>query len=285
MKSPLEQYVKRIVQHTEGSEEEKEDLFEELLVHLELSTEQFMEEGFSQVEAEKKAMEQFGSEGEIGSQIQQSLFPYRKEMMLSLAISSILFSISLYTIQLISNGEAYIGWLVLSMFTSTMILIIPLNHYFHINRKRWMNGLLVVHILTYLYGYAIATYMEHPLSVGFSIWDILNIGLALILIYRTTLYDFSVKDKSTKILHGINITSGIFIIGASLFLIWGGLIMIGEWQPIMLLFASPIFIWSGLYFVQIKLAKKNRRIAFILGSIPAIGAMAVLLTLLFFMLV
>lgn len=112
MKSKLEQYVENIVCYTEGSKQEKEDLFEELLIHLELSRDNIMkEEGIGQEEAEEWAMKLFGKEGEIGSGIQQALFPYRKELMLTLAISSILATITIYLMNLFIEGDAVIGWL------------------------------------------------------------------------------------------------------------------------------------------------------------------------------
>lgn len=268
MKSKLEQYVENIVRHTECSKKEKEDLFEELLIHLELSRDRFIEEGLSTEEAEKKAMELFGAEGEIGSQLQQAIFPYRKELMLTLALSSILFTISNYSVSLFVEGDAYIGWLIVSMFLSSMLLFLPLNQHFHLNKKLWLNALLVVHILGQLYGWLIADQLQHGSSTGLVIWVWLNIALAIGLVYRTTIYDFSADEKHMKILHGMNITSGILIIGASLFFIVGGLIMIGTLHPMMLLFASPIVIWIVLYTVQLAVVKKSKNMAFTIAALP-----------------
>lgn len=277
MKSQLERFVMKIVQHTECSKEEKEDLFEELMVHLQLSKEHFQEQGFSESEAEQKAMEQFGEEGEIGSQIQQSLFPYRKEMMLTLAISSILFTIGVYLGQLLINGDAHIGWLLLSMGASSMILFLAVNQVFHLNRKLWMNSLLILHILVYAAGYLLASNLDHSISLGLSIWDWLNILLAIVLVYRTTLYDFSASsgkmDKTLKKLHAINITAGVLITAACLFFAWGGLIMIGL-HPVILISLSPILFWVILYVIQIKVAGKNKKLAYGLSAIPFIAILA-----------
>jgi hypothetical protein len=273
VKTELERFVMKIVQHTECSKEEKEDLFEELMVHLQLSKEHFLEQGLSEDEAEQKAMEQFGEEGEIGSQIQQSLFPYRKEMMLTLAISSILFTIGAYLGQLLINGDAHIGWLLLSMGASSMILFLAVNQVFHLNRKRWMNSLLIVHILVYAAGYLLASNLDHYISVGLSIWDLLNILLAIVLVYRTTLYDFSTHSKmhhTLKRLHAINITAGVLVTAACLFFAWGGLIMIGL-HPVILISLSPIFVWIILYIIQIKVSRKNKKLAYGLSAIPYIA--------------
>ena len=84
----------------------KRDIYEELLIHLQISRDYLMEEeGLTPEKAEEKAMQLFGLEGEIGSQVQQALFPYRKELMLTLAISSILFTIGVYLSSLFVEGN------------------------------------------------------------------------------------------------------------------------------------------------------------------------------------
>lgn len=285
MRSKLEKYVENIVRHTESSRQEKEDLYEELLIHLQISRDHLMEEeGLSLEQAEEKAMQLFGQEGEIGSQIQQALFPYRKELMLALAISSILATISIYLLHVFEEGDAYIGWLCISMLLSSMLLFLPLNQFIHLNRKLWLNSLLILHTLALLYGWLLISQLDISSTVGLTIWEWLNIALSIILVYRTTLYDYSSNEKHIKVLHGINITSGIVISFSSLFIIAGGLIMIGELHPMMLLFASPIAIWIGLYVVSIKLAKKNMKSALFIGVIPILLCIFIFLWIYFPML-
>lgn len=278
MKSKLERYVEYIVRHTESSKEEKEDLYEELLIHLQISRDYLMEQEELTLEmAEEKAMQLFGQEGEIGIQIQQALFPYRKELMLTLSISSILFTISIYLLSLFVKGDAYIGWLCYSMGLSTMLLFLPLNQHFHFNRKLWINGLLVFHTLGQLYGWLIVSQLDLSANVGLTIWVWLNVALSIGLVYRTTIYDYGTNEKHMKFLHGLNITSGIIITGISLFLIVGGLIMIGEFHFMMVMFASPIAVWIALYVAQLKLAKKNKRMAFVVGIIPIVACILIFL--------
>ena len=276
MKSKLEQYVENIVRHTESSKKEKEDLYEELLSHLQSSRDFLMEEeGLTPDNAEEKAMQLFGQEGEIGSQIQQALFPYRKELMLTLAISSVIFTISTYVLSLFVRGDAYIGWLCISMSLSSMLLFLPLNQHFHINRKLWINGLLIVHTLVQLYGWLIVSQLDHSTIVGLTILVWLNIALTIGLIYWITIYDYGTNEKHMKLLHGLNIASGIVIIGISLVLIVGGLIMIGKFHFMMAVFASPVAVWAVLYVVQLKLAKRNMNIAFFVGIIPVLACILI----------
>lgn len=278
MKSQLERYVENIVRHTECSKKEKEDLYEEILIHLQISRDCLIEkEDLTPEKAEERAMQLFGQEGEIGSQIQQALFPYRKELMLTLAISSIISTISIYASSLLVIGDAHIGWLCYSMSLSSLLLFLPLNQHFHINRKLWINSLLLFHTLGQLYGWLIVGELDHSANVGLTIWVWLNIALSIGLVYWITIYDYGSNEKHMKLLHGLNIVSGIIIIGISLFLIVGGLIMIGEFHFMMVVFASPIAIWAALYVVQLKLVKRNKNSAFVLGFIPIVACILIFL--------
>lgn len=278
MKSNLERYVENIVRHTESSKKDQEDLYEEILIHLQMSRDFLIEnEGLTPEKAEERAMELFGQEGEIGSQIQQALFPYRKELMLTLSISSIIFTVSIYVLSLFVQGDAYIGWLCYSMSLSSLLLFLPLNQHFHINRKLWINGLLIFHTLGQLFGWLMVGQLDHSANVGLTIWVWLNIALSIGLIYWISIYDYGSNEKHMKLLHGLNIASGIVIIGISLFLIVGGLIMIGEFHFMMALFASPIAVWAVLYVLQLKLVKKNKTIAFVVGFMPILACILIFL--------
>ncbi|WP_163970397.1 permease prefix domain 1-containing protein [Oceanobacillus halotolerans] len=146
MTDQFKRVVERTVQQIEGNGQEKDDLYEELMIHLEMSKEQHMKEGLSEKEAEIKAMEAFGDEVSVGEQIQQAMFPYRKEMMMLLAVGSILFTSGVYLAQLFVEGDAYMLWLVLSMSVSTSLFIFSIQSVAFLNRRLWMNSLLLIHI-------------------------------------------------------------------------------------------------------------------------------------------
>lgn len=275
MKSRLQHYVENIVTHTECSEKEKEDLYEELMTHLELARDEFINEGLTLKEAEEKAMELFGAEGEIGSQLQQAIFPFRKEMLLTLALSSILFTISAYLASLFLEGNANIGWLGISMILGGFLLFLPLNQHYHLNKKLWLNSLLILQILNLLYGLLIVSSLPNNSNVGLTIWVWLNIALAIILVYRTTVYDY--RERYYKIIHGINIVSGMIIIGGTLFFGLSVMIMAGSIPPKLYIFLIPFAIWLVLYVVQMELARKYRKVAYFMSSLPFIMIMFIFL--------
>lgn len=259
MRSNFERYVEKILQQTECGKEEKEDISEEILIHLELSKEELMREGMSEKNAELKAMELFGSEKEIGCQMQQSIFPFRKELMLTLSIASFIYSISVYLLALFTKGDAHIGWLIFSMFVNSFLLIIVLNQVVRFNRRHWLNGILITHILIYLYGYAIVSSLDHAAFLPLTILNWMIILLALFLVYRTTIYEIKLQGdfvKEAKLLHLINLVLGVVVTGITLFFLWVGMWLFGGYHLFMLLMLIPLALWILFYFGQMKLLKK-----------------------------
>lgn len=260
MKTKFERYIRKIVNQTDCTKEEKEDMYEEMLVHLEMSKADLIKQGHAPKEAEKIAIDLFGNEWEIGTQIQQALFPYRKELMLTLSIVSILYTFSVYSLQLFQNGDAYIGWLLFSILTSATLLSLTLNLLVSINRKIWINTALVTHTLVYLYGWGVASALDFTMLPLFSMIIAVILLLSLYLIYKTALVLPSYSGKSlrkAKRLHLFNITIGVLILATTIFYIYIFLIFASEMEPIMLLLCIPAVLWIILYILQIKLLKKH----------------------------
>ncbi|MFE4350952.1 permease prefix domain 1-containing protein [Peribacillus butanolivorans] len=282
MKTTFERYVKKIVNQTDCTKEEKEDMFEELLLHLELSRDDLIKQGKTPKEAEKMALILFGDEWEIGSQIQQALFPYRKELMLTLSIVSILFTFSVYALQLFKEGNAYIAWLLFSILTSATLLSLTLNLLVSINRKIMVNIVLVTHALVYIYGWGIASALDFTLFPLFSLIMAAILLLSLYLIYKTALVlpGYSGKNlKKAKLLHISNITLGILILSVTLFFLYAFLIFSSEVQPFMLLFFIPTVLWISLYILQIKLLKKHHTASNICAVLQVLLVLAIIFTM------
>lgn len=273
MSATLHRFVERIVQQTDGNKAEKADLYEELMTHLDTSNNKFLEEGFEAKEAERKAMECFGDAGNVGSQIQQAMFPFRKEMMLTLAILSIVFSFGVYAAQLFLEGDAYIVWLILSVIVSTCVLIFALQPLPFLNRRIALNTMLIVHIFIYFFGVLLATGVTRSISAVLTTLACFIVLLGIVLVYRTTIYDYQSSKhpykKQAIILHIFNITAGIIVIGFTLFYIWAFLIFIAEWTPVLLLLLVPLFIWFIAYAIQMSLlGKGNKGASYAVAVVP-----------------
>jgi len=271
----FQQYIKQIVQEIDGSELDKEDIMEELIIHLQLTSEQYVAAGYDDKEAEKMAINQFGKSKEIGKQMQEAMFPFRKLMFLILAIASFIYSYTVYSMQLFTEGNAHIGWLVLSVMTSSLLLLFVLRIFPFLDRRISLNSALILHVFIYGYGIFLASSLDNFTSIILTYFSWSIVLLTFVLIYRTTIYDYQngtteIVGRTKKVIHYLNITLGIVIIIATLFFIWGilafgdGLFTIG-----MLFIPVPFIIWFVTYIVQIKLVHAKRIVgAFIVAVIP-----------------
>lgn len=263
MNQVFHRFVKGIVRETDSNQEEREDLYEELLSHLECSFVDYQKQGYSEKEAMRTAMTNFGDEQEIGKQLQQAMYPYRREMMLGLSVGSLLFAYGVYLSQLFVMGDAHIPWLVVAVLSSTALLFITVRPISSLNRRLWMNSLLLIHIMIFFYGLLLATDVYPPLSIGLTIIAGLILLLAIVLVYRTTIYDYSSKRqqlaKDAKRFHFINITTGIFIVLATLFFLWAFLLFSAEMSPRVFMLFIPLILWIVSYVSQLQLLSKQKK--------------------------
>lgn len=278
MNERLKRYVETIVNQTECTKEEKEDLYEELLVHVEQLTEDFMREGLPQDEAMSRAIAEFGHEHAIGNELQEAMFPYRKAMLLTLSILSIATAISTYLCHLFIEGYAAFIWIFLAIVVGTFLLYLSINVSTPFNRRFWINSLLILQCIIFVFGWLLAANIDHSVSIWLNILDGLVIILSILLIYRTTIIDdfLTKQTKDQKTIHALNITSGIVIVGATLFFLIGFFGIIGTFDLAMLIFSLPFFIWLILYIIQMKLIKKYKVFAYLLGGLPLIFALGII---------
>lgn len=275
MSKELHQYITKLIEQIDGSKDEKSDIYEEIRDHLEISMEEWTQKGYEREEAEQLAMQHFGKSEIIGKQMQEAMFPYRKIMMLILALTSISYSIFIYLLYLFGQGDALIGWLVVSMATSTMLLLFALQAFPALDRKIWVNTTLIVHGFVYLLGYFLATQLNLFIAPLFSLYALFVLVASIFLIYRTAIYDYQYKQdnfaKPYRFLHMYNITIGIFITGFTLFFLWAFLAFSGEFFTGFLFLFIPLFIWIVAYIVQVQLLKRNKRKSvFIIAGLPFI---------------
>lgn len=265
MNLKISHQIERVLQEIDGTKKEKEDLYWELTDHLQLSSEAWMKTGLTEEEAIDKAIEEFGNAEKVGREIQKSMYPLRKILLVILATASLLFSFSIYLIELFMFGDAHYAWMLFSVASSSLLLVIALQLFVSFDRKIIINSLLIVHALIYLLGVGFSS----PLTIV--AWAIVIFTISLI--YRTTLvdYDFRAKDaqKPLKFFHLYNITIGLIIIGVTLFLASVLLAFADEFTFGMLFFLTPFVIWLFVYYIQINLVmRKHILMAVSIGVFP-----------------
>ncbi|MGG6447379.1 VanZ family protein [Pseudobacillus badius] len=83
----IEEYIKQIITSLTCSEEEKDEIEDEMRDHLYLLVQEYTEEGYSEKEAAEKALQTFGQEKEIQKGFQKSFSPFHRWIQYSLWVS------------------------------------------------------------------------------------------------------------------------------------------------------------------------------------------------------
>ncbi|WJY27606.1 MULTISPECIES: permease prefix domain 1-containing protein [Sporosarcina] len=272
MNASFERFVDSVVQETDCSRDEREDLCEELLVHLECAAADYKRNGYSEKEAEQMAMTSFGDGKYVGKTLQQAMYPYRRQMLLVLSIASLLMTYGLYLSQLFVMGDMHYGWLLLGVVTSSSMLFLILRPVASLNRRAVMNTLLVVHLTVMGAGLLLAMDLEKPYSTVFLIYDAIVLLLGLVLIFRTTIYDVPATDinlqTGTKILHYYNLFMGLLLICGTLFFLWVYLIFASDGYLDLWKLGVPLVVWGAVYALQLTLLKRHRpRTAWVMAAL------------------
>lgn len=135
MSSRIDGYLLRIVNQTDCTKEERKDMYEEMHGHLTMLQQEYIERGYSKKEAEEIAMKEFGQEAAIGDGLQQAMFPYRKELLLVLAIGSYLFICIQYFYVLLTENVAN-NWVFIPTIAHSLLLFFALNQTYAVCSKQ-----------------------------------------------------------------------------------------------------------------------------------------------------
>lgn len=263
MNHAFQRFIKEVIRETDCSREEREDLFEELVVHLECACDDFKGHGYNDEEAAQLAMRNFGDGKYVGRTLQHAMYPYRREMLLTLSISSLIITYAIFLSQLFVMGDSHIGWLSLGVLTSSSLLFLTLRPVPSLNRRAVMNTLLVVHGFVMAAGMLLALNLDSPYSAWFSILDALIVFLAVVLVFRTTIYDVPATEVNlrtgTKFLHYFNLSIGILLILGTLFFLYAFLIFASDGYWGLWKLFVPLAFWGIVYALQLILLNHGRK--------------------------
>lgn len=270
MNARFHDFANEIVKQTDEVHVDKEDLYIEVMNHLEKSKAKFVKDGFDEKQAEQKAMENFRNISEVAGQVQQPIFPFMKMMLLTLAVTSIVYSFATSSIWLYLENDTNIVWFMISVINSSFIYVCAVKP---ISRKLWLNTVLIIHIFIYFFGAVLIFGLKDPISTILGLLSLFIVLLSIVLVSLTLVYHKQSSkhklSKQTKLLHVLNITTGIILVGATKLVLWLLLAFSGEMTLAGSVIFSPLFIWFITYILQIKyITKNNKQVAYGLAVIP-----------------
>jgi hypothetical protein len=253
----IEKHINSVLQHVEGTPEERQELVDEMKDHLLSAKEEYIEQGYSAEEAEQKAIADFGGDVEVGGQLQESISPRRKDVLIGLGISTVVFAVSVFLHGVIEISEPHPIWLAILFSLGVFMTIAGFYPSIAAGRKILMTILFFFYFPLVFWGLLIIdttdNWYKGPLEIVAGI-----IGLLIIISLFMTLVrsGSAVKlDSATRkkrvIFHTINILLGIVIVPYS-FIFGMGVLIFGGMNPLLLVSFGLILLWSISYWAQIK---------------------------------
>lgn len=286
MNLTFNQYVKQLILQMDVDANDEQDIYEELVTHLELSKKQFIQSGLNEKDAEKKAMAQFGNPKKIGEEIQDAMFPMRRFLLSLTAYLSIAYAFFAYSAQLFYEGYAHFVWLILAIVFSVCLWFMA-EHIGRFFRSLPIRVTVHIgHILIFLYGSFLLSAID-AFVAGLSLVAWFIMLLSILGIYQLAIYNYrNGTDKQSKqiiIIHVINITLGIFYIGFFLFFTWGVLLFSEGYAEVFgtlrfYMFIATLLVWIICYYVQIKWSERTKTVLWLFLA-PAIYFISIVLFL------
>lgn len=266
--SQFDKYLDHVLEQLQSPNEEREDIREELLTHLNDSKMYFIHKGYSKSQAEKKALAQFGEANGIGKELQEAMYPFQRSLLYVIGLAMIVYG-ALFYLNMAFNGHELIpGWLAIHLIIGSIIVLCAINISF-IGRHFYVLHMMTVVALAWL-GFNIMVVETQPggRSIFFGIYLLILIGLNLVYMFRNSYYSTkgsqmnSNETLTIKLSYILNLVYGMLLIAVSLFYVWVALIFSGiSWYVTLPLI--PFIAWLIFYKFQMHyIAKKPIRAIF-----------------------
>ncbi|WP_347860974.1 permease prefix domain 1-containing protein [Salimicrobium sp. PL1-032A] len=256
----LEKHVEQILDHMQSPEEERQDIREELLSHLQDSYTYHKNQGNSGEEAERKALSEFGDPDLIGKGMQESMYPFQRRLLYIIGGATILYGAVFFLFMLVMNGEEFPVWLSIQFLVGSAVVMAGIN-ISSLGRNHWLlNTIVMLSAIWNGFNITIVVYTVGAFVFGFL--SILIILTALIFMVRNSYLSSGVAEMSKqerfarKVSYTVNILFGVMIAGAALFIIFGFMVF-GGFSWILLVPAGAIVAWLVFFRFQMKWISKS----------------------------
>ncbi|OAJ73222.1 hypothetical protein AYJ08_15170 [Brevibacillus sp. SKDU10] len=269
--SRLEEYVSSILSHGEFSEQDRIELAEEFLDHLHQLQRDYLQAGYSQEEAERLAICDFGGEQEIGQELQESQAPHYRLLLLLVGAGTILFTI-LYYLYALFILQAFLPLpMVIGMLLGSSLLWFYWNPEHIFQRKLLISTILILLTFSFLYwgyvGFLGAKWIRNFLLANTALLLILSWITLVMTAWKKPLHLALSERKRRNVIHTANLTL-LLIMLYPLIKWFSGILLFGWFFAIF-----PICFllgWACLYWVQYKLIGRMPFLGLLFGMSSAV---------------
>lgn len=266
----MEKHVSRILDQMQSPPDEREEIKEELLTHLESAKYDYMNQGNSEKRAEKQALEDFGDSSLIGHGLQESLYPHQRSLLYVIGIATLLFAVFFYISMTFVIGEVEPIWLFIQMLIGSAVTLSAINIAF-MGRHYWsLNVIVLITAMWNGFNGVIVEQTPGRQAILFWFYLVILVLLCILFVIRNSYYssDHTTTTKKSrnilKISYIVNIIFGVMIFAAALFYTYGFLIF-GGFNWILLFPLSSIIAWLIFFKFQMKLIQHRPLTAIAVG--------------------
>ncbi|MEN1968376.1 permease prefix domain 1-containing protein [Lentibacillus sp. N15] len=275
-----EKYIQRVLEQMQSPPDEREEMREEIQLHLEEAKERYVNEGLSERQAEKQALADFGKPNKIGQELQESMYPYQRGLLYAIGFAMIFFGVIFYLNETFLLHESVTGWLAIQLFMGTMVTLAALNIGFVGKYFYLLNLLIMVSIA--LSGFDLMMMETLPMgqSIFFGIYLVSLIICSFIFVFRNSYYSTGKMENKqhnsvlVKFSYVMNLLFGVMVIGIGLFFMWALAIFAGL-SPITFLPLLSIIVWLIFLKFQMGFVAKKPMVSLATGLL--FSAVAVVL--------
>ncbi|MDQ0300453.1 hypothetical protein J2S78_002921 [Salibacterium salarium] len=266
----LEKHINQVLDQMQSPPDEREDIKEELMSHLESAKHHYMSQGIAEEKAEKQAIEDFGNSDIIGHGLQETMYPHQRSLLYFIGIASLLFGALFYINMSFVSGEDEPIWLLIQMIIGSAVTLSAINIAF-MGRYYWSLNVIVL-IAAMWNGLNLSVVEQTPgkQTIVFWVYLVIMVLLCIFFVIRNSYYSAGqtpiAKKRRTimKVSYTVNVTFGIMICAAALFFIYAMMIF-GGYDWILLIPLSSIIAWLIFFKFQMKLIQNRPLTAIAIG--------------------
>ena len=268
--SRINQYINHVLKQIQSPKEEREDIREELLSHIDEAKMYYVHEGLSENEAEEKALADFGEAHGIGKELQEAMYPFQRGLLYMIGIAAICYGAIFYLNYAFNLHELILDWLAIQLTISSAVLLCAINISF-IGRHFYLLHTLIFFMMAWLgFNIMVVEMLPDGRNIFFTIYLVILIGLCIVFMFRNSYLSTDVSPSKSKertlikFSYILNLIFGIVLTGGALFFMWGGLIMVGmSWVVAIPLI--PLLAWLIFYKFHMSFIAKKPFVSILVG--------------------
>ncbi|WP_080872014.1 permease prefix domain 1-containing protein [Oceanobacillus timonensis] len=276
----IEKHVEDVLKQMQSPEDEREEIREELLSHLNEAKSNYISEGLSEKQAEKQVIDAFGNSHRIGRELQESKYPFQRGLLYLIGIITLLFGIIFYVNLAFVIREPDPVWLAIQLLAGSTVVLAAINISFVGRYFYLLNVLLMLHIIWNGINVVLMQSLSQWQAVLFSVYLFILIGLDLLFVFRNSYYSTNQAERKlqkqgfVKFSYMMNLLYGIIIIVVCLFFLWTFLAFTGP-SVAAFIMLIPILIWLIFYKYQMRFIARKPVLSLATGLLVSALALVI----------